>query len=122
MRQLWLYRRLQFYDAVFITEKVNGRWSEPVNLTSYFAVDGNTYVTGISYDGDELYVYRSDDYDGNIYVSRKSKGQWSKLQKLNENINTKYWESHASVSEDGRTLYFTSNRKGGYGVLIFTSR
>jgi len=33
------------------------------------------------------------------------------------NINTKYWESHASVSRDGKTMYFTSNRKGGYGNM-----
>ncbi|MBN1158715.1 MAG: PD40 domain-containing protein [Bacteroidales bacterium] len=110
-------RRLQFYDAVFYSLKENGTWSYPVNLTSSFGVDGNTYVTGISYEGDELFVYRSDDFDGNIYVSKRENNQWSVLEKLNDNINTKYWESHASISADGRTLYFTSNRKGGYGGL-----
>ncbi|MBN2482532.1 MAG: PD40 domain-containing protein [Bacteroidales bacterium] len=110
-------RKLQFYDAVFYSRKENGTWSYPVNLTASFGVDGNTNVTGISYDGDELFVYRSDDFDGNIYVSRRKNDQWSRLEKLNDNINTKYWESHASISDDGKTLYFTSNRKGGYGGL-----
>ena len=36
---------------------------------------------------------------------------------LNENINTKYWESHATISHDNKKLYFTSNRKGTYGGL-----
>jgi hypothetical protein len=50
------------------------------------------------------------------------KGKWTAIKKLNDNINTKYWESHASVSYDGKTLYFTSNRKGGYGGLdIYSS-
>ncbi len=110
-------RRLQFYDAVFVARKENGVWSEPVNLTGDFGVDGNTYTTGISYDGTELYVYRSDNFDGNLYVSHFTGGKWSKLRKLNNNINTKYWESHASLSKDGKTLYFTSNREGGYGGL-----
>ncbi len=110
-------RRLQFYDAVFYSRKENGKWTYPINLTPSFAVDGNTYVTGISYNGDEIFVYRSDDFDGNIYVSRRENDQWSNLKKLNNNINTKYWESHASISDDGKTLYFTSNRKGGYGGL-----
>lgn len=110
-------RKLQFYDAVFCSRKVNGKWSEPVNLTQSFGVDGNTYTTGISYNGDELYVYRSDNFDGNIYVSKYKNGIWSKLEKLNGNINTKFWESHASISKDGKTLYFTSNRDGGYGGL-----
>jgi tetratricopeptide (TPR) repeat protein len=110
-------RKLQFYDAVFYSHKVDGKWTEPENLTESFGVDGNTYSTGLSYNGDELFVYRSDNFDGNIYVSKFKNNKWSKLEKLNSNINTKYWESHASISKDGKTLYFTSNRAGGYGGL-----
>jgi tetratricopeptide (TPR) repeat protein len=110
-------RKLQFYDAVFYCRRENGKWSEPLNLTPSFGLDGDSYSTGISYNGDELYVYRSDNFDGNLYVSKYRSGKWSKLEKLNGNINTKYWESHASLSKDGKTLYFTSNREGGYGGL-----
>jgi len=116
-------RRLPFYDAVFYSVKKDNKWSEPINLTEYFGLDGNSYCTGLSWEGDEIYVYRNDNYDGNIYVSYLINGKWSKLEKLNENINTKYWESHASLSPDGLTLYFTSNRKGSYGGLdIYVSR
>ncbi len=110
-------RKLQFYDAVFYCRRDNGKWSEPLNLTPFFGLDGNSYCTGLSYNGDEIFVYRSDNYDGNLYSSKFKNGKWSKLEKLNGNINTKYWESHASVSKDGRILYFTSNREGGYGGL-----
>lgn len=111
--------KLQFYDAVFVSTRpdTSSDWTPPVNLTPFFGVDGNTYSTGVSFHGDEIYVYRSDEFDGNIYVSRLVNNQWSTLIKLNDNINTKYWESHASVSADGKTLYFTSNRKDGYGGL-----
>jgi hypothetical protein len=64
-----------------------------------------------------MFVYRLDGFDGNLYVSKREGDDWSKLVKLNDNINTKYWESHASLSKDGKTLYFTSNRKEGYGGL-----
>jgi tetratricopeptide (TPR) repeat protein len=110
-------RKLQFYDAVFYSRRENGKWSEPINLTPAFEVDGNTYCTGISYKGDELIVYRSDNFDGNLYSSTYKAGNWSALKKLNGNINTKYWESHGAFSEDGKILYFTSNREGGYGGL-----
>lgn len=110
-------RKLQFYDAVFYSRFENGKWTEPINLTPSFEVDGNTYCTGISYKGDELIVYRSDNYDGNLYSSTFKGGKWTPLKKLNGNINTKYWESHGSFSADGKTLYFTSNRDGGYGGL-----
>lgn len=110
-------KKLRFYDAVFYSKKVDGEWSYPINLTPQFALDGNSYTTGLSYNGDEIFVYRSDGYDGNIYSSKLTGETWSKLKKLNENINTKYWESHASLSSDDKILYFTSNRKNGYGGL-----
>jgi tetratricopeptide (TPR) repeat protein len=110
-------RKLRFYDAVFQSKKVDGNWGYPINLTPDFALDGNSYSTGLSYKGDEIFVYRSDGYDGNIYSSKFIDGKWTKLEKLNDNINTKFWESHASISADGKFLYFTSNRKDGYGGL-----
>jgi len=110
-------KKLRFYDAVFYSKKENGSWGYPINLTPEFALDGNSYSTGLSYGGDEIFVYRSDGYDGNIYSSKFIDGKWTKLQKLNDHINTKYWESHASISSDGKVLYFTSNRRDGYGGL-----
>jgi hypothetical protein len=32
-----------------------------------------------------------------------------------EGINSSYWESYASLSADGKHLYFCSERKGGQG-------
>lgn len=117
-------RRMQFYDGVFFSVKnEDGSWSEPVNLTEDFSLDGNSYTSGISYFGDEIFVYRSDDYDGNIYSSKRISNKWSRLEKLNDNINTKFWESHASPTPDGQYLIFTSNRDGGYGGLdIYKSK
>ena len=108
---------LQFYDAIFYSEKVNGKWQPPRNIVPELGVDGDVYPTCLSYNGTELYIYRNDDFIGNLYISRLMNGKWTPLKKLNENINTKYWESHASVSKDGKSLYFSSNRKGGYGGL-----
>ena len=34
---------------------------------------------------------------------------------LGPEVNTESWESQPSISADGRTLYFTSSRPGGYG-------
>ncbi|MCB8999749.1 MAG: PD40 domain-containing protein [Bacteroidales bacterium] len=115
--------KLQFYDAVFFTEKVNGNWTPPRNITPELGVDGDVYPTCLSWDGSILFIYRNDDFIGNLYTSKLVDGKWTPLVKLNDNINTKYWESHASVTKDGNTLYFTSNRKGGYGGLdIYKSK
>jgi hypothetical protein len=109
----------QLQDFIFYVEKVNGVWQNPRNLAEELGLDIDTkvYPTSISSDGKELFLYGNDSYLGTIYSSNLVDGRWTKLKKLNDNINTKYWESHASISYDGQTLYFTSNRKGGYGGL-----
>ncbi len=109
-------RELPFYEGIFYSSKSGASWSPAVQIQPELLIDDG-YTSSLSQDGTELYIYRDDGYDGNIYVSNLSNGRWSPAVKLNENINTKYWESHACVSSDGTKLYFTSNRKGTYGGL-----
>ena len=109
-------RELQLQDQIFFSRKVNGVWTPPIVIMDQLLVDeGNT--TSLSNDGTELFLYQSDQYIGNIYSSRYVDGRWQPAVKLNDNINTKYWESHAVISPNGQRLYFTSNRKGSYGGL-----
>ena len=116
-------RSLPFYDAIFFAVKSKGQWTTPQNMNEILKVDKDLYPTSISKDGKTLYLYSSADYDGTIYTSRFKNGKWLPLVKLNENINTKYWESHATISHDNSKLYFTSNRKGTYGGLdIYVSQ
>ncbi|MBS0011174.1 MAG: PD40 domain-containing protein [Bacteroidales bacterium] len=109
-------RQLPFYKGIFYSKKSDGMWMPPVQIQEELLIDDG-HTTSLSPDGNELYIYRDDGYEGNLYMSRYSDGRWSPAVKLNDNINTKYWESHASISGDGQKLYFTSNRKGGYGGL-----
>ena len=106
-----------FYDALAYSEKIEGEWSFPRILMEELQVDEDVYPTSLSYDGKTLFIYRNDNFTGNLYTSSYVNGKWSPLTKLNEHINTKYWESHASLNKAGDTLYFTSNRKEGYGGL-----
>ena len=117
-----VYNKLTpFQEALLYSRKVDRKWTAPVNIIPYLGLglEAGNYATSLSENGEELYIYRRGaDYDGNIFVTRKLGNEmWSNLVKLNENINTKYWESHASLSRDGKKLYFTSNRKDSYGGL-----
>jgi hypothetical protein len=114
-------QKLPFYDAPLFMEKIDGEWSFERNLIPSEdlgpGVDDDIYPVALSYEGDEMIIYRSDDFIGDLYSSRFVEGIWTPIEKLNENINTKYWESHASLTKSGDTLYFTSNRKGTFGGL-----
>lgn len=121
-KTLLFTRELQFYDAIFWSRKIDGRWTEPVNLTPQLGVDQDYYTSSLTPDGKTLLMYRVDTWDGNIYVSHLQGETWSKVEKLNGNVNTKFWESHATMSSDGKKLYFTSNRRESIGGLdIFVS-
>lgn len=109
--------KLKFYDAIFCSRKNNGQWSKPQNIIPQLKVDDNTYPTSLSYKGNILYLYRNEDYGGDIFVSHFRNGRWSEVKQLDEPVNTKYWEAHACITKDTSTLYFTSNRKGGHGGL-----
>ncbi len=115
---------LKFYDAVFYSQRRNGKWQAPRNITPEIQSDGDLYPAGISFDGKTLFLSKSDRFNSDIYVSHLVDGKWTKAEKEGNNINNaKTWESSATLSPDGKTLYFTSNKKDSYGGLdIYTSQ
>lgn len=104
-------------NSIYMSQKVSDKWSPPTEITSQLSNERDISSSSLNYDGTQLFIYKVDDFVGNIYVSNYKDGRWSKIKKLNQNINTKYYESHASISKDGNTLIFTSNREGGEGGL-----
>ena len=108
---------LPFYDGAFYSEKTDQGWSYPQSITQTLGFDADAYPVALSYDGTEMILYYDDEYIGNLYHSKFEEGRWLPATKLGENISTKFWESSASFSKDGQTLYFTSNRKGTLGGL-----
>ncbi|MFH2140936.1 MAG: OmpA family protein [Bacteroidota bacterium] len=111
---------MQFYEDIYVSYNENDAWSEPISIGSPINTDNHDATVGLSPDGQELYIYRgekkkNDIIPGDLYVSSLKGDEWSVPRKLSENINTNYGESSASISFDGRTLYFVSNRPGGIG-------
>jgi tetratricopeptide (TPR) repeat protein len=108
---------LKFYDAVMFSKLVNGKWSAPLNITPQLQSDGDFYISCLSSDGKILLLSKDDNVNSDIYESSFDGHNWSKAIKLNKNIDTRYWESHGFISEDGSILIFSSDRPGGFGGL-----
>src|SRR5690606_37553157 len=54
--------------------------------------------------------------DVKLYMSRNVNGQWTEPRYLPINDSTA-WDGSPAFSRDGKTLYFASNRKGGFGGI-----
>lgn len=104
-------------SAIFYSRKNAGKWETPVEITTELMAGKDCSSSALNADGTELLLYKTDNYDGAIYSSKYVDGKWTPIKKLNKNINTKFYESHASFSSDGKKLYFASNREGGFGNL-----
>src|SRR5690606_35428470 len=72
-------------------------------------------TVGTSYDGQVMLTYKNDNGDGNLYISRLRDNKWTTPGKMKKIANDAGWESYESLSADGKTLYFVSDRQGGYG-------
>ena len=104
-----------FFEDIYMCEKTTAGWSPAKNIGAPINTNEHEATVGISPDGQTILIYKDDKGDGNIYSTSLKGDIWETPVKLNENINSKYWEPSAFISADGNTLYFTSNRPGGYG-------
>lgn len=99
------------------TKDENGQWDKPKNITQTVGSVGDCFTSDLNHDGTKLLLIKQDPFKSDIYISQLENKRWSKMKKLTKLINTKYWETHASFSPDGKTIYFTSDYKKGFGGL-----
>jgi outer membrane protein OmpA-like peptidoglycan-associated protein len=105
------------YEDIYVTKKAGPAWDSPKKISSNINQKYNDAAASLSPDGKTLFLYYEEGA-GDIYISKLEGGEWSQPKSLNKNINTSmYWETSASMSADGKKLYFASNRPGGIGEL-----
>ena len=104
----------QYFEDVYVSYKVDGEWIAPVNLGPPINTMEHDATVGLSPDGQSLFVYRFKMNDGgDIYQCELNGDNWSKPKHLGKNINTDYHESSACFSNDGRTMYFVTDKPEG---------
>jgi hypothetical protein len=107
-----------YHEDVFISTKTkDGTWVQPLGISS-LNTKGNDAAVALSPDGQTLFTFDSDaNNEGDLFYSKLNGTQWSKPVRLNKNINSEFWEGSCSISNDGRFLYFSSDRPGGFGGI-----
>jgi len=108
---------MKFYDAIIFTRMVRNQWTPPLNITPELQSDGDHYVSFLSAAGDMMLLSKDDNINSDIWMSSFDGSRWEPARKLKKEINTKYWEAHGFITEDGLTMIFSSDRPGGFGGL-----
>lgn len=107
----------QFIKGIYFSKKSNGLWSAATAASSKINSDENEEVVGISKDGNTLLVHvdrLSNPHD--IFYSEKNKsGNYGELKDFGPSINSKSSEMGATLTITSDTLFFASNRPGGFG-------
>ena len=126
---------INFQDSLFIFMR-RANWQREDFYTSSLTANGFSKAqllndtlnmpnkkgsASLSKDGNTLYY--AADYPGmgygryDIYKVTKTTTGWSAPKNAGRNINTDFWDSAPSISPDGQSLYFCSNRPDGYGGI-----
>ncbi len=112
-------------EDLYVSYFQEGSWTKPESVSEYINTpQGNEGTATLSADGTYLVFTacrsvnpRDRSRQCDLYLVKKQGDAWGQPQRLPNGINTRYYESQPSLSSDGRTLYFISNRPGGKGAL-----
>ena len=105
-------------DILMAIKSEKGEWEAPQAITTV-NTPFNEGTCSISADGHVLVFTSCEGRRSfgscDLFMSTWDGTAWSEPQNLGENVNSRYWESQPSLSTDGSTLYFSSDRPGGSG-------
>ncbi len=103
-----------FFEDIYIAKNENGKWMPAQNIGKTINTEMHEASISLSPQGDRLFIYKDEGGIGDIYESLYRYGEWTRPEKVS-GINSTSNETHASISADGGTLYFVSDRPGGMG-------
>ena len=121
-RKIYYTRRMglgpQYDEDIVLSTYKDGSWSRPKSISSKVNSDYNEGACSVSADGNILILTlcegRKTIGNCDLFISRFEE-DWSDPENLGRVVNSSFWDSQPSLSADGRILYFSSNRPGGFG-------
>jgi outer membrane protein OmpA-like peptidoglycan-associated protein/tetratricopeptide (TPR) repeat protein len=111
-----------YKEKFMYSERKDGNFDDGYEMPYPFNENDNEGGATLTIDNKYLFYtvckYLTDNtyLNCDICTSTNNNGTWSEITSVSSKVNNdKSWESQPTVSSDGKTLYFISDRKGGYG-------
>ncbi len=107
-----------YFEDIYFSERKDKKWLQPKMLDTAINTSVHDAGTGLSADGEKLLLFRTskDLKSGDIYESNFINQNWTPPTILGTIVNDpEYLETSACYSPDGNTIFFSSNRPGGFG-------
>jgi tetratricopeptide (TPR) repeat protein len=113
------YAISQAQEDFYVSLASDSGWQKAFNAGAPLNTRQNEGAQSLSSNGNYMFFTACDRMGASgscdIYFSYLVDGKWSEPSNLGWPVNTASWESQPSISADGKTLFFSSNRPGGYG-------
>ena len=110
----------QYYtEDLYISHRKNGMWSKPVTLKGDVNTIQNERAPSLSRDGSTLYFSRwplDDIEESRIMMAGLHDGEFKNIREMPYPVNSSYSDYGLMVSKSKPGFYFSSNRRGGYGL------
>ncbi|MBC6699513.1 OmpA family protein [Hymenobacter sp. BT190] len=107
----------QYYENIYEARRIDDEnWEKPRSLSTVLNGKGHDASIQVFDNDTKLLMYRNDE-NGDIMYAEKSGADWTEPKKLNDNINSKAFESDAYITPDGRTIYFSTGKYSEDGTL-----
>ena len=110
------------YEDIYSSCRTDSGWSNAQAVTGRLnSREANEGAIALSANGEKMIftICSSEMGHGScdLYISKLTSSGWSEPRNLGPPINTSHKETQPSLSPDGETLYFASNRPGGFGNM-----
>ena len=110
----------KYFEDIYYSnyDETTKEWSQSVAVEGELNTETYDAVLSIFPSGNGMYVYKNTvSSTGDIYFSEYRPGtkEWTAAQKMPRPINTSYFEGSISMTADGNTVYFVSERPEGEG-------
>jgi tetratricopeptide (TPR) repeat protein len=99
----------------YVSELIDGKWAASKRI---LIAEPHLNEAGIAMSANErdIIIYSDSTGNGDLLFAKNGTSFIDPVElRVDTTMNTEFWETHATFSADGNTIYFTSDRDGGYG-------